>query len=143
MPGDSEYPDRPVLAVGAVVFHQDRVLLVQRGSPPARHLWAIPGGRVELGETLQAAAERELREETGIAVRAGAPCFTFDMLERDDRGRVRFHYVIVDVWAEYLGGTPRAGDDAHAARWVAAAELSTLPLSASTLQLLRKLDFVA
>ena len=130
------YPDQPRVAVGAIVFKDDRVLLVRRGKPPAEDLWAIPGGRVEIGETLQEAAEREILEETGIVIRARVPVYTFDVIDRDTRGRIRFHYVIVDLIAEYIRGEPRAGDDAAAARWVPSDELSTLKVSSKTRQLL-------
>ncbi len=132
------YPDRPRLAVGALVFKGGRVLLVQRGRPPAAGEWAIPGGSVELGESLQQAAEREILEETGIFIRAREPVFTFDIIERDRSGRVRFHYVIVDLAADYLGGDPRPGDDAAAVRWVAADELPTMAVNARTREVLRK-----
>lgn len=122
----------PQIGVGAVVVHQGRVLLVQRGRPPGAGLWAIPGGRQRLGETLQQAAEREIREESGIAIRAGEPIYTTEHIERDAAGAVRYHYVIVDLAAEYLGGEPRPGDDAAAARWVAWSELSALPLNTSS-----------
>lgn len=130
------YPDQPIAAVGAIVFKDNRVLLVRRGKPPAEDLWAIPGGRVEVGETLQDAAEREILEETGIVVRALDPVYTFDVIDRDTRGRIRFHYVIVDLIAEYIRGKPRAGDDAAAARWVPSDELSALKVSSTTRQLL-------
>jgi ADP-ribose pyrophosphatase len=133
----SEYPDAPRLAVGAVVFKDDRVLLVQRGRAPAQGDWAIPGGGVNLGESLQAAAEREVLEETGIVIVASTPVYTFDVVEYDDEERVRFHYLIVDLNAEYRGGDLRAGDDALAARWVAAAELAGLAVNERTLVLLR------
>lgn len=131
-----QYPSAPCVAVGAVVFYQGRVLLVRRGKPPAEGLWAVPGGRVELGESLQTAAEREVREETGLEIRCGQPCFTFDVVQRDEAGRVRFHYVIVDLLGEYVSGAVQAGDDAHEARWIDAAELQRLPVSATTRQLL-------
>ncbi|MGD9150765.1 MAG: NUDIX hydrolase, partial [Desulfobacterales bacterium] len=89
----NDYPDSPRVAVGAVVFKEDRVLLVRRGQPPAENLWAIPGGSVEIGETLQQAAEREIWEETGIRIRATKPIYTFDVIERDERQGIRFHYV--------------------------------------------------
>ena len=97
----NDYPGHPRVAVGAVVFKDERVLLVRRGQPPSEDLWAIPGGSVEIGETLQEAAEREILEETGIKIRAGEPVFTFDVIERDRTGKIRFHYVIVDLVADY------------------------------------------
>jgi ADP-ribose pyrophosphatase len=127
------------VAVGAVVFKQGCVLLVRRGQPPADDQWAIPGGKVRLGETLQAAAEREVREETGLSVHARQPVYTFDLIERDDRGRIRFHYVIVDLMADYGGGRIRAGDDARDARWVGPEEIGQLKVSPPTADLLRRL----
>jgi len=131
------YPDHPRVAVGAVVFKDHRVLLVRRGQPPAQGLWAIPGGSVLLGETLQQAAEREILEETGLYITAGQPVLTFDVVERDDAGRIRFHYVIVDLDARYDRGELRAGDDALEARWVAPAEIDGMPVNATTLRLLK------
>ncbi|MGD9098202.1 MAG: NUDIX hydrolase [Desulfobacterales bacterium] len=132
------YPDVPRVAVGAVVFHADRVLLVRRGQPPADGLWAIPGGTVELGETLAQAAEREILEETGIRITAREPIYAFDMVERDATGRVRFHYVIVDLEARYRGGELQAGDDAAEARWVSADDMKDLKVSPPTRQLLAR-----
>ena len=132
------YPDAPRVAVGAVVFHENRVLLVRRGQAPSDGLWAIPGGGVELGETLAQAAEREIREETGILVAAEEPIYVFDMVERDRAGQVRFHYVIVDLAARYLGGELHAGDDASEARWVSAAEMKHLVVSPPTRRLLAR-----
>jgi ADP-ribose pyrophosphatase len=132
----AHYPDRPRVAVGAVVFKEQAVLLVRRGQPPAEGCWAIPGGSVQIGETLQQAAEREILEETGVVIRAAEPLFTFDVIEKDAQGRVRFHYVIVDLAAEYAAGSPRAASDAADARWVSAAELRAMRVSATTLKLL-------
>ncbi len=132
-----EYPNVPRVAAGAIVLRNGCVLLVKRGQPPSQDLWAIPGGRVELGETLQAAAEREINEETGLTIRAGNPAYIFDTIVRDDAGRVRFHYVIVDLLADYLGGEPRPGDDAREARWVAPQDLAELPVSQPTLYVLK------
>ncbi len=137
-PTAGRYPGCPVVAVGAVVFNNGRVLLVRRGQPPSDDLWAIPGGKVRLGESLQAAAEREILEETGLTVRAGRPVHTFDVIERDDRGRVRFHYLIVDLRAEYAGGTVRAGDDAREARWIGPDEIRRLTVSPQTIDLLQR-----
>jgi ADP-ribose pyrophosphatase len=132
----NRYPDAPRAAVGAVVIHENRVLLVKRGRAPAKDSWAIPGGSVHLGETLQSAAEREVLEETGVTVRAGDPVFTFDAIDRDETGGVRFHYIIVDLVAEYLAGDPRPGDDAADARWIAPGELASLPVNRVTRRLL-------
>jgi len=131
------YPDFPRVAVGVVVFYDRKVLLVRRGKPPAEDLWAIPGGSVEIGETLKAAAEREIFEETGIRICAGKPVFTFDVIDRDGEGGVRFHYVIIDLMAEYVEGEPQAGDDAVEARWISADELEKLNVSSATLELLK------
>jgi ADP-ribose pyrophosphatase len=130
------YPEKPRVAVGAVVINAGRVLLVQRGQPPAQGYWAIPGGSVKLGETLQSAAEREIKEETGILIQAFEPIYTFDMIEKDDQGRFRFHYVIIDLRAEYIGGHLNAGTDARRARWVAPSELNHLKVSPQTRELL-------
>jgi 8-oxo-dGTP diphosphatase len=134
----SAYPDQPRVAVGAVVFKQDRVLLVQRARPPGQGQWAIPGGKVCLGETLQQAAEREILEETGIIIAAHEPVLIFDVVDRDGDGRIRYHYVIIDLAADYVGGELRAGDDALAARWVSSDELQTLPVNPLTRKLLHR-----
>jgi len=137
----AEYPDEPRLAVGGVVIKDDRVLLVRRGKPPAFGEWAIPGGSVELGESLKQAVERELREETGITVRAGEICHTFEAVKRDDDGRVRFHYVIIDLMGEYLSGEPVPASDATEAAWLTLAELKDRNINATTQELLSKLGF--
>ncbi len=137
------YPDAPRVAVGAVVIHQNKVLLVLRGKAPAKGLWAIPGGSIELGETLQAAAEREILEETGLRVKAGEVIYTFDAIQRDEAGRVQYHYVILDVRAELLdpAQTPVPADDAVDVRWFDFSDLdqSRWPMSKTTRQLLQSL----
>jgi len=122
--------------VGAVVFKEDKVLLVLRGKPPAEKQWSIPGGCVELGETLQEAAEREIAEEAGIIIQAKNPIYTFDVIERDENGDIRFHYVIVDLAADYVSGELRAGDDAVAVSWVLPKELNERNVSDATRKLL-------
>ena len=139
---EGEYPTEPRVAVGAVVFNENKVLLVRRAQPPSQDVWAIPGGRVEIGETLQQAAEREIFEETGVTILAREPVYTFDYIDRDKSGRARFHYVIVDLSADYVGGKPRAGDDAAEARWVSSEDLGALKVSTKTLGLLKtRFDF--
>jgi len=122
--------------VGAVVFNEDKVLLVLRGKPPAEKQWSIPGGCVELGETLQEAAEREITEETGIVIQAKKPIYTFDVIERDKDGKIRFHYVIVDLAADYVSGELKAGDDAVDVSWVSRKDLNNLNVSNATRKLL-------
>ena len=132
------YPDAPRVAVGAIVFKDRKVLLVKRGHPPAEGVWAIPGGSVKLGETLQEAAEREIREETGLTIRAREPAFTFESLHRDNNGDIRYHYVIVDLMADYISGKPHPGDDALDVRWFAAEELEHINVSEVTRKLLKE-----
>ena len=134
----SVYPEYPRVAVGAFVFKDDRVLLVRRGRPPAKGLWAIPGGSMNLGESLQEATEREIREETGIIIKAKEPVYTFDVIERDEDDRIRFHYVIVDLMAEYVSGSVQSGDDALDARWVSPGEIKALDVTERTLMVLEK-----
>ena len=127
----------PIVAVGAVVFHKGKVLLVKRAQPPSEGQWAIPGGKIKMGETLQQAAEREIDEETGILIHAGKPIFAFDLIEHDDHGGCRRHYVIVDLFCEYLSGEPHANDDVCDARWFSAQELNSHSVNQTTLSLLK------
>jgi ADP-ribose pyrophosphatase len=130
------YPNHPQVAVGAIVFKEDKILLVLRGKPPSKNLWSIPGGSVKLGETLQQAVEREIGEETGLTIIAREPIYTFDVVERDEEGRIRFHYVIVDLAADYVSGEPRPGDDAIDVRWVSPKDAKNLKVSPATANLL-------
>lgn len=129
----------PVVAVGAIVRRGDDILLVLRGNPPNENQWAIPGGRLHLGETLQQAAEREILEETGIRIQAREVVYTFEHIERDHAGNVQFHYVVLDLAADYLAGEPQGGDDAREARWIPLTQLAQWPVNSTTLQALRQL----
>ncbi len=139
---EKSFPVAARVGVGAVIIREGRVLLVKRGGEPAKGLWAIPGGAVETGETLQAAAEREILEETGVVIRAGEPIFAFDLIEKDEAGALKFHYVIVDLRAEYVSGEPVAADDAADARWLAPRDLDTLDVVPVTRELLKKIGFL-
>jgi len=130
------------VGVGAVIIRDGQVLLVKRGREPAKGLWAVPGGAVEPGETLQEAAEREIFEESGVVIRAGEPIFAFDLIEKDETGALKFHYVIVDLRAEYISGEPVAADDAADARWLKPRDLDSLDVVPVTLELLRKIGFL-
>ncbi len=126
------YPTRPFVAVGAVVWDGRRVLLERRGQPPGQGRWALPGGLIELGETAAAAVRREVREECGIEIEVGPLLGLFEPIHRDEDGRVRSHYTILDFLAHYRGGELQPGDDAAEVRWVEPAELSAYELSPAT-----------
>lgn len=131
-----DYPDRPMVGVGTVVFRGEAVLLVRRLNPPRAGQWSLPGGAQELGETTEEAARRELREETGLEPADLELVTTVDLIERDADGRVRFHYVLIDFWAECPDGLPRAGHDAGEAAFVALDEIDGLGLWAETVRII-------
>jgi 8-oxo-dGTP diphosphatase len=127
---------QPVVGIGAVVFHNDAVLLVKRKNPPYQNEWCIPGGKIMSGETLQQAAEREINEETAIEIRAGEPVYVFDIIEKDAHNKTVLHYVVIDLLAEYIGGQPVARDDASEAAWVSREAIQQLPINHTTRKLL-------
>jgi 8-oxo-dGTP diphosphatase len=112
-----EFPEAPLVGVGAVIVHEGRVLLVQRGREPLKGHWSLPGGMVELGESLQAGVIREVEEETGLLVE---PVELIELLDRIHREgeRIRYHYVIADYLCRVTGGELKAASDADAVRWV-------------------------
>jgi ADP-ribose pyrophosphatase YjhB (NUDIX family) len=118
------YPERPIVGVGAVVLDGERVLLVKRAHEPLKGQWSLPGGAVELGETLEAAIAREVREETGLDVEVGPIVEVLDRMERDADGRVRHHFVLVDFVCRPSGGVLCCATDADAVEW---ADLAALP----------------
>ncbi len=110
-------PTQPTPAVGAIIIADGKILLVKRGFEPSKGKWSVPGGRVELGETLVAAAQREVFEETGLDVEIGNVAGVYDVIVRAG-GNVTFHYVVIDYFARVTGGDLHSGDDAADARWV-------------------------
>ena len=114
---DREYPTRPFVGIGIVVIKGDHVLLCQRGKPPGVGTWTLPGGAQDLGETCEQAARRELMEECGLAVGPLHFCAHVDTIRRDDTGRIRFHYTILDFAARWEAGEPVAGSDVTSAVW--------------------------
>ncbi|HET9086144.1 MAG TPA: NUDIX hydrolase [Acidobacteriaceae bacterium] len=118
------YPSSPIPAVSAVVLNGDAVLLVLRGHAPLAGEWSLPGGVVELGESLEHAVTRELQEETGLTVEPTAVLDAVDKIDRDARGSVQCHYVLVVFHCRYAGGTLQAGSDAEKAQWVPVHEIS-------------------
>jgi ADP-ribose pyrophosphatase YjhB (NUDIX family) len=116
-----EFPETPLVGVGAVIVDEGRVLLVQRGREPLKGHWSLPGGMVELGESLQAGVIREVEEETGLLVEPVELIELLDRIHRDGE-RVRYHYVIADYLCRVTGGDLKAASDADAVRWVERAE---------------------
>jgi len=133
-----EYPDAPIVAVAAVVLDGDRVLLVKRASEPGRGKWSIPGGVVKLGERLREAVVREVKEECGILVEVMDLLDVVETIVRDEEGRVRFHYVIVDFLARPLSGQLRASDDALEAAWVRLDDILEMDITRTLRKLLEK-----
>ncbi|MBI5303129.1 MAG: NUDIX hydrolase [Chloroflexi bacterium] len=123
MTDSREYPARPICGVGVIVWHDDRVLLIQRGKPPNVGMWGLPGGAIELGESLREAAAREVREECGIEIALGEVVEVVDIVTRDAENRVQYHYVVVDFAAQHTRGELHADSDVTDARWVTRDEL--------------------
>jgi ADP-ribose pyrophosphatase len=133
-----DYPDRPIVGVGAVIVRDGRAVIVCRGGEPLAGEWSVPGGVVELGETLRQAAEREALEETGLVVRAGEVLEVFDSIVPDAAGKTQYHFVLIDFLCEHVSGELRAGGDAADVRWIAETDLPALALRASIEAVLRK-----
>jgi ADP-ribose pyrophosphatase YjhB (NUDIX family) len=123
-----EYPNQPIVGVGGVVVHRNRVLLIRRGRQPLKGEWSIPGGMLELGERLEAAARRELKEETGLDVESLEVLAVFDRIMRKG-SRVRYHYVIVDYACRLKGGRLEPATDVLEARWVRRRDLARYHLT--------------
>ena len=123
------YPSQPIAGVGAIVLQQDDVLLVRRGNEPQKGLWSLPGGALELGESLHQGVRREVLEETGLQVRVLQFAEFFERIMTDDTGAIEYHYILLDFLCEPVGGVLSAGDDAAEAAWVSRAELGARSLT--------------
>jgi len=138
------YPDRPIVAVGAAVCRDERVLIVQRGKPPSKGVWTVPGGAVDLGETMRQAAAREVMEETGIQIKVGEVIGILDNIIRDRNGcpagptDIRYHYAIIDFAAQYVSGELTPSDELMDAAWVSPAELDAYHVPAKAQEVLLK-----
>jgi 8-oxo-dGTP diphosphatase len=137
-----EYPDNPLVGVGAVIVQENRVLLIRRGQPPLLGEWSLPGGVLECGETLREAVIREAREETGLTVETGEMLGVYERIirseERSEDGRVRYHYVLIDFLCRRVSGNLKAASDAADVRWFAPEELGALKLRPDTNEVIAK-----
>ncbi len=131
-----EYPERPIIGVGAVIIEGERVLLIKRGQAPLKGEWSLPGGALELGETLEQGVCREVLEETGLIVEPISIVEVFDRISRDVEGRVQYHYVLVDYLCRVTGGTLACATEAADGRWATLEELG--PIASFTEQVIRK-----
>lgn len=132
------YPARPVLGVGALIFEDERVLLVKRGREPLAGHWSLPGGCVETGEGLEDAIAREVLEETGLHVSPGPVATVFERLMPDEAGRHEYHYVLIDFYCSVQGGSLRPGDDSSEVAWFLLNDLATLKLTEGTLKVIQE-----
>lgn len=133
-----EFPTEPGVGVGAVILDGERVLLVKRGHEPLKGQWSLPGGTVELGETLEEAVAREVREETGLTITIGPVVEVFDRIDRGLDGRVRFHYVIVDFACTPASGALSHASDADDAQWVPVSDLAAYNVTQKATDVIRK-----
>jgi 8-oxo-dGTP diphosphatase len=132
-----QYPSRPILGVGALIFKDRKVLLVERGREPLAGYWSLPGGCVETGERLEVAVAREVLEETGLEVSVDSVAAVFERLMPDGTGRCEYHYVLVDFYCTPTGqGHLQPGDDSSKAEWFGLAELPSLRLTEGTLDVI-------
>ena len=132
-----EYPDAPLVGVGAIIIEHGRVVLVKRGHPPLLGEWSIPGGVVEAGETLRDAAVREVLEETGLRVEVGVLLGVYDRILRDADERTLYHYVLIDFLCRRIAGEPQPACDAAEARWFTRHELGQLSLPQDTAEVIQ------
>ena len=133
-----DYPERPIIGVGAVIVQSGRVLLVRRNTEPLRGEWSVPGGMLELGEKLRDGVRREVREETSIEVEPGEVLDVFDSIFSDTLGRTQYHYVLIDYLCRPLAGQARAGSDVSDVKWVDQDALPAMQLRESIEQVVRK-----
>ncbi len=124
-----EYPESPLVGVGAVIVEKNRALLIRRGTAPLLGEWSLPGGVLECGETLREAVAREAREETGLVVETDEMLGVYERLIRDDEGRLWYHYVLIDFLCRPTSGDLKAGSDAADVRWFTRDELPALNLA--------------
>jgi len=133
-----DYPEHPIIGVGAVIVEGGRVLLVRRDTEPLRGEWSVPGGMLELGEKLRDGVRREALEETGVTVEPGEVLDVFDSIFTDGLGKTQYHYVLVDYLCRPISGEAQAGSDVSEVRWVSLEALPAMGLRESIEQVVRK-----
>jgi len=133
-----EYPERPLVGVGGVVIRDGRTLLVRRGSAPLEGEWSVPGGMLELCETIVEGVQRELLEETAIEVRVLDLIEVFERVTRDEAGKLKYHFVILDYLCEAVRGEAQAGSDVTAVAWARKSELSKYSLTPTATRVIQK-----
>jgi len=136
------YPEAPIVGIGAVIVKENKVLLVKRAGEPGKGLWSIPGGLVEIGESIRDAVRREVKEETGLDVRVDEIADVTEIIIRDEENRVKHHYVIIDFFAVPLKGELKASSDALEVRWVEFKDLKNYSLTNTVKKLFKKLGFL-
>lgn len=135
---DRRYPDRPFVGIGGVIVHEGRVVLVKRRFEPLAGQWSIPGGAVEVGETLEACVAREMAEETGYVVEVGPVVEVLDRITHDDEGKVLYHFVLIDYLCWPIGGELRAGSDVGEAVLAEPSELAEYALTEKALTVIER-----
>ncbi len=135
--GERRYPRRPIVGIGIVLWRDGKLALIRRGKPPREGQWSLPGGAQKLGETVLEAAAREVREETGLDLADAKILDVVDLIERDDAGRVRYHYTLIEVTGRAVGGAGEAASDAAALAWFTPEEAARLPLWEETRRIIR------
>jgi 8-oxo-dGTP diphosphatase len=133
-----EYPETPLVGVGTIIIQGNQVVLVKRGHAPLQGKWSIPGGVLEIGETLRKAAIREAFEETGLSIEPGELLGVFERVLPDEKGRMKYHYVLIDFLCRRVAGELAAGDDADEVRWFRRDELAALELARETEEVILK-----
>ena len=133
-----EYPDRPYVGVGVIVFRDQEVLLIKRNKEPNKGQWSIPGGKQIIGETVADAAKRELLEETRVKVDQLLLVDVVDTIIPDVEGKIKYHYTLVDYMGQWLSGEPCPGDDAQEVRWVCLNEIDSFSLLDKTINIIQK-----
>lgn len=135
---ERRYPNRPLVGVGAIIFRRDRILMAQRGKDPLKGWWSLPGGALELGESLEDGVRREVLEETGLEVQVTRLFEVFERIMRDAAGAPEYHYVLIDYVCRVTGGKLFPGDDVSAVDWVRRRDLPNLQITEGTLAVIER-----